>query len=497
MWDRASEVEYDAWEKLGSPGWNWKNLYHYMKKSEEFTAPPASDAEKLHIAPNSSDYGSSGPVKVSFPRYVSEQVQNWIPALQSLGIPKNDDPLAGNNVGASVQPSNIDPYNSTRSYSAPAYLFPNAARPNLAVQTDALVTKINFAPALSSKADLKATGISFVSGSKTYTVKVNKEVIVAGGSVNTPAILEHSGIGNKTILAKAGVKQLIDLPAVGENLQDHSYSSAAYELKDGHVTLDTLRNNATFAREQTDLYKANKTSILDETVPAIAYVSLPKLVGNETADQLIAEAAAYVEQSTAPYKATLQMQIDYLQNHPDTVSQMELIGIDGYFATSGAPVPNKTYITYLAAQQHLLSRGTVHINSSDATVYPVISPNYYSVPFDVKVATAGTAYMRKIAGAEQYASYIAKEAVPGEGADLQNYTTTVGFTTEYHPIGTASMLPRNKGGVVDPTLKVYGTCNVRVVDASIIPVHISAHIQATVYGVAEFAADIIRGKSIL
>ncbi|KAF7968338.1 hypothetical protein HWV62_30963 [Athelia sp. TMB] len=170
---------------------------------------------------------------------------------------------------------------------------------------------------------------------------------------------------------------------------------------------------------------------------------------------------------------------------------MELIALDGFFVHFVAPAANTTYTTFLAAQQHLFSRGSVHIQSSDPTVYPIIDPKYYSVPFDVAVATAGTAYMRKIAATPQYKTILGTEVVPGAGTDLTTYTTSTGFTTEYHPVGTASMLPRNQGGVVDPTLKIYGTTNVRVVDASIIPLHISAHLQATVYGIAEKAADII------
>jgi choline dehydrogenase-like flavoprotein len=142
----------------------------------------------------------------------------------------------------------------------------------------------------------------------------------------------------------------------------------------------------------------------------------------------------------------------------------------------------------------LLSRGSVHINSSKANNYPIINPNYYSVPFDVKVATAGTSYLRKIAATPQFAAILGTEVVPGPGADLQTFTTTIGVASEFHPIGTASMLPRSEGGVVDSSLKVYGTSNVRVVDASVIPLHISAHVQATVYGIAGKAADIMLSR---
>lgn len=170
---------------------------------------------------------------------------------------------------------------------------------------------------------------------------------------------------------------------------------------------------------------------------------------------------------------------------------MELLALDGYSAASGAPVVGTTYTSFLAAPQHLLSRGTIHITSSNASVYPDMHPNYYSAPFDVEVATAGTAYLRRIGATSPYAALFSKEAHPGPSVNLTTYTTSDGFASEHHQIGTASMLPRSHGGVVDPELKVYGTHNVRVVDSSIIPVHIAAHNQATVYGIAEKAADII------
>jgi len=298
-------------------------------------------------------------------------------------------------------------------------------------------------------------------------------------------------------LNKAGVKQIIDLPSVGENLQDHTMSTSIWERKDGAITFDTLRNNASFAKQQLALYESNSddpASILDQTVPNIAYISLSTLVGNSTAKAIVAEAAAYVNASTAPYKSTLHEQIIFLQQYPELVGQIELIAMDGFSSTYIKPSPNKTYTSFVAAQQHLLSRGSVHIKSNKASDYPIIDPNYYSVPFDVKVATAGTSYLRKIAATPQFEAILDGEVTPGQGVDLQNYTTTIGFNTEFHPVGTASMLPKNQGGVVDSSLRVYGTSNVRVVDASIIPLHISAHLQGTVYGIAEKAADLILSR---
>jgi choline dehydrogenase-like flavoprotein len=281
----------------------------------------------------------------------------------------------------------------------------------------------------------------------------------------------------------------------GENLQDHVITALAWERTDNGATRDTLNFNASFVQEQEELYASNSdnpASILDQALSNVAYISLSTLVGESAANELVAEAAAYVAASKAPYKKALQQEVAFLKQHPEIVGQIELLTVDGFTQRAGiTAAPNKTYMTFFAAQQHLLSRGSIHINSSNATVHPVINPNYFSVPFDVKVATAGTAYCRKVAATQQYTAILGTEVYPGQGADLQNFTTTSGFNTACHPIGTASMLPRQDGGVVDSSLKVYGTANVRVVDASIIPLHISAHPQGTVYGIAEKAADII------
>lgn len=338
--------------------------------------------------------------------------------------------------------------------------------------------------------------------------------------IQSSAILELSGIGDPDILGQANITALVKNANVGSNHQDHTYSAAAFELAEGTVTLDTLNNNATFAAEQAALYESNQTSILQQTVPSIAYLTLEQLVGAKREAELVAEAISYVASlGHLPYATTLRKQLEFLTTHKKTCPQVEMIGIDGFFATTGAPEAGKSYLTLLAAQQHSLSRGSIHINVSDPTGLPIFSHGYYTAPFDVAVATEGTKYLRKIAGTPEYSSYIVNETLPGAGTDIKNYTTTVGFTTgrfpflsasrcflslteklllllipflEYHNIGeldltfptlnisypvsfsfilsgTTSMLPRNKGGVVDNHLKVYGTSNVRVCDASIIP----------------------------
>ena len=180
VWDRASKADYDVIEKLGNPGWNWDKLFNYMKKAESWTGPTSDEQSSLQASPDPSNIGSSGPISVSFGNYISKAAQSWIPALEALGIARNDNPLGGNVIGANQSPSDINPANSTRSYAAPAYYYPNEARENLVLLTGAQVTRVNFD---ASGDALTATGVTFVNGGSPYNATANKEVILSAGSV--------------------------------------------------------------------------------------------------------------------------------------------------------------------------------------------------------------------------------------------------------------------------------------------------------------------------
>lgn len=239
VWDRGCKADYDAWEDLGNKGWNWKNMYRSMLKVENFTFTP--------------EYGSEGVAKGGYiqtliNRIVPSHQITFAPVMQSLGLKVNRESLGGDPNGVSRQPSCIREENYTRSYSV-EYL--KYAQSNLVLKLSARVAKVNF------DKHLRATGVTLEDGT---SIAASKEVILSAGTFQSSALLELSGIGNKTILAKAGITPLYNLPGVGENLQDHTRIHASYILKPGFVSVDRLRFNATYAAEQLALYNARQPS---------------------------------------------------------------------------------------------------------------------------------------------------------------------------------------------------------------------------------------------
>lgn len=214
VWNRASAPEYDVWETLGNPGWNWDSMLAGMAKSENFTGVDSQDYG--HVG-----RGTQGPIHNVVLRHKTEQVQAWVPTLESLGLSHNLESLGGSPIGAMNQPSNTNLHNDTRSYSANSYL--PQAESNVDLLLSTRVAKINLeVPSASlfgrraSQDGVIATGVTLEDGS---VIAARKEVILSAGSLQSPGILELSGVGQKDVLDAVGIGQLIDLPGVGENLQ--------------------------------------------------------------------------------------------------------------------------------------------------------------------------------------------------------------------------------------------------------------------------------------
>ena len=192
----------------------------YSKKSQTINKPTLPEQlSLLPVPPYIEKYhGTHGPTQTSFVKWYMDASKAFLPSLENLGIPINPEPMSGSNVGGFVIINTIDPANTTRSYSATNYLLPNIGRKNLVVLTGALVSKVVIE-------DKVATGLEFLVDGVKYTTKATKEVILSAGAIQSPHILELSGVGGRDVLQKAGVECKVDNPNVGENLQEHHCSN--------------------------------------------------------------------------------------------------------------------------------------------------------------------------------------------------------------------------------------------------------------------------------
>jgi choline dehydrogenase-like flavoprotein len=212
MVSHANRTDLDNWEKLGNPGWNFDALQPYYRKSETYNLPDEVTSKELGtdiIDP--SLHGKSGPIQTSFPREQGPLDQAWGPAFNTLGLYPKQDPRKGETLGGYSLPKFMDS-KARRSFAAPAYYAPTADRPNLVLLTSALVQKIEFENSV-------ATGVRYSVAGQDKFVRARGEVILSAGSVQSPQILELSGVGSKDRLEALGIDVVVDNPNVGENLQ--------------------------------------------------------------------------------------------------------------------------------------------------------------------------------------------------------------------------------------------------------------------------------------
>ncbi|KAK6540597.1 hypothetical protein TWF694_007992 [Orbilia ellipsospora] len=483
-WDRTSSAEYDAWEQMGNPGWNWKTMSRNMRKAETYHSTNPSYGLSRGV-------GKNGPIQFLVNRFIPSQQSGFLPAMKSLGVPQNQEYLDGNILGSMLHTSNIRYTNYTRSYS-PSYI--SQAGSNLEIMTNTEVRRVIFSRKTVTR-KIRATGVELTSG---MVIHASKEVIISAGSLLSPIILERSGIGKRPILSSAGIETLVDLPGVGENLQDHTRIQLSFQLKPGYLGADTLRYNTTYAQEQMALYNNNKTSQYDYTGSGFAYVTWDT-VSKETSTRAVqlARLAAAKLDSVDNRKKLSYLTDPHLRK---TVPQVEVIFSDGYngvkgYPAVGSPLYGQNFFALIGALMHPFSRGSVHINTTDALAKPIVNPKYLSDEYDTFAMASIAKYLRKIASTHPLKDAWVNEYEPGS-ALVQTDADWVQFARNstlsiYHPVGTCVMLPLQDGGVVDSKLKVYKTENLRVVDASVFPVQIGAHIQTGVYGVAETAAEIL------
>ncbi|PYI02594.1 glucose-methanol-choline oxidoreductase-like protein [Aspergillus sclerotiicarbonarius CBS 121057] len=506
-----SRANVNAWGTLGNEGWDWDTISPYYRKMFTLTLPSQEKIKELGLEyVDEKVNGVEGPIQASFPDAVDDPIANaWIESLRGLGYPMANDPFSGDTFGAYTNSASIDPISKTRSFSANAYYLPAKGRRNLHVVTRALVNKVLLETL--PDGDVTATGVNYIKDDTEFTVKALREVIISAGTFNSPKILELSGIGSPTILEKSNIPVVVRNPNVGENLQDHPLSGISFEVQDFINTKDDLmRQVPEVLGAAMEDYKTrqfgpftiggNYSSAL---LPLIDF-SKPNTGPNDLATVL----AATVPDSSDPFSAELAAFVrSILQSPREATGGYFTYPAQADFKGSGADsqvIQSKfpeNYITICAMLLHPLSRGTCHISSADPAKPPIVDPRYLTAPTDLEMMARHMRFIDAIASSQPLASMLkpAGKRSPGAPADLRtasldevkDYVKSAARST-YHATSTCAMMPREKGGVVDSRLRVWGTKGLRVVDASVIPIVPRANCQSTVYAIAERAADLIK-----
>ncbi|KAI0079806.1 hypothetical protein K474DRAFT_1658610 [Panus rudis PR-1116 ss-1] len=376
---RAATAEYDGWETLGNNGWNFDNLLPYMKKAENWTAPVTSLVNAYGLDDTADDHGTSGAIKTTAHANYSSLVPPFFTTLEQIGIPVNHAPLGGSPIGSMSVTVTVDAQNRSRSYAANGYYEPNSARTNLVVLTEAQAVKIDFSNP--SGNSIQATGIHYIAnGNATFTAQASREVILAAGAVQTPQLLELSGVGNATLLANLGIQSVVDLPGVGENLQDHPGVTALFRTLDNETTLDELKDPNILAASM-EQYVQNRTGLLSGAPSTTSFLSLKDFVPADIIQSMKQNLDAALQSDPRYQKPTYSLQRKWLDD--DSVAQLEFIIFpESMNSTASAANPSAKFYTFSIAFLHAFSRGTVHINSTDGLAAPVIDPKFLESPGD-------------------------------------------------------------------------------------------------------------------
>ncbi|KAG7096694.1 hypothetical protein E1B28_004108 [Marasmius oreades] len=483
---RGLTAQYDAWSSLLDPseasvGWNWQGLFDYMKKSEGFSGPNEQQAAKGAQAIDSF-HGFNGPVQVTFPdkMYGGPQQHAYIDTIQGLtGMTHCPDLNGGNPNCVSMTPFTMDWHAADRrSSSVEAYLSPvENVRTKWLTLTKHQVTKLIWANP--GSIPLKASGIQFAPacGSSTrYSAYARREVIVAAGAIATPALLQLSGIGDSSLLSSLGITTYVDLKTVGRNLQEQTMTSLGAN-GNGFDPDGRGPSNCIAFPNIRQVFGNNANSSISK-------------INSNLANWANSQAGSAL--SSAALQQIYQVQADLIINRNAPVAEM--------FYDTGYPDDLGIDMWQLLP----FSRGTVKITTSNPFTKPQVRVNYFSVDWDMDVQIAAARLSRRVLTSPPLSSLSTGETIPGgavpdgadRGSDAQwRSWIQKNYGAVAHPIGTAAMMRRSLGGVVDAQLKVYDTSNVRVVDASIMPLQVSAHLSSTLYGVAEKAADLIKAAN--
>jgi choline dehydrogenase len=431
---RGQRQDFDLWRQLGNAGWSYDDVLPYFRKAED----QERGADDFH--------GSGGPLGVSNLKTDHPLHDAFILGAQEAGYPYNRD--FNGAVQEGVGPLQLTVKGRRRSSAAVGYLNPVKSRRNLQIEVRALTHRV----LLDGK---RAAGVEYSLAGALHQARVRKEVLLCGGAINSPQILQLSGIGPGGHLQSLGIEVKHDLPGVGENLQDHIGGRIIHRCADGTITMNEIYHS--WLRRLyagAEWFFAQKGPLMTGAGPIGLFVKT---------------------------RAEL--------DSPDVQYQF----LAGSAEKTGDPMHRFPGCTMVAIPCRPESRGWLRIKSPDPTEAPAMQPNYLSTQRDRDTIVAGLRVIRRVFATAAMQRYCKEEIYPGPKAqtdeDLLNHVRATAGTT-FHQTSTCMMGPGPKA-VVDIDLKVKGIEGLRVIDASIMPTVVSGNTNATVIMIAEKGADMI------
>lgn len=436
VFNRGAPSDFDHWAQLGNAGWDYQSVLPLFKKMEDWFGP--NDPETR---------GQGGPLKVTPNPWEHPLCEAFMAGAERLGIPRNDDYNSGSQFGTSYSQRTIS--GRWRQNAAKAFLPRRPLTHGLHIRSNTFVTGLTFE-------GNKTTGVTIQKSEKVENIAALKEVILCGGVINSPQLLQLSGIGDPAHLNQIGVTVRKALPGVGQNLRDHYTPRFTARVK-GIQTFNERSRGLGLAGEIAK-WVIGQPSLLN--LPSTLCYAFAK------SDPILDESDLQITFMPACYKEGNQSQLD-----------------------------DEPGMTLAAWQQRPESTGSVLARSSDPFNKPMIAPNYLSAIEDRRVLLAGLKLVRKLMRTKEMQPYFGGELYPGEEVQSDDEllaTAKERGTTTFHMIGTCSMGPRsNQNSVVDPALRVHGIENLRVADASIMPTMPAANTNAAAMLIGEMAAEFL------